>query len=72
MNKASHGPLGRGAFILALVAVVAVPVVLIFLAWRRYVSPLLRPAAPQTYMAPIGAIETSAVVHGAVNQPLPQ
>jgi len=56
----------------ALVVVVAVPVVLIFLAWRRYVSPLLRPAPRQTYMAQMGAIETSAVVHGAGNHPHPR
>jgi hypothetical protein len=62
-----------GALIrLALVALVAVPVILIFLAWRRYVSPWLRPPAYQQYMAPMGAIETTAVVHGAGRQPQPR
>jgi hypothetical protein len=62
-----------GALIrVALVAIAAVPVILIFLAWRRYISPWLRPPAPQSYMAPMGAIETTAVVHGAGHQPQPR
>jgi hypothetical protein len=59
-----------GAIIrVALVAIAVVPVILIYLAWRRYVSPWLRPSAPQTYMARVGAIETTAVVHSSGNQP---
>jgi hypothetical protein len=55
-----------GALIrVAIVAVAVVPVILIYIAWRRYVSPWLRPPASQSYIAPMGAIETSAVVHGA-------
>ena len=62
-----------GALIrLAIVALVAVPVILIFLAWRRYISPWLRPPASQSYIAPMGAIETTAVVQGAGRQPLPR
>ncbi len=56
-----------GAFIrVAMVALVIVPIVLIYLAWRRYVAPWLRPPAQQQYMGPVNAIETRAVVHGAV------
>jgi hypothetical protein len=55
-----------GALIrVAIIAIAVVPVVLIYIAWRRYVSPWLRPPASQPYIAPMGAIETSAVVHGA-------
>jgi hypothetical protein len=55
-----------GAFIrVALVAIAVVPVILAYIAWRRYVSPWLRPPADQSYIAPVGAIETRAVVHGA-------
>lgn len=62
-----------GALIrVALVAIAVVPVILIYLAWRRYVSPWLRPPAPPTYMSPMGAIETTAVVHGAGSHPQPR
>jgi membrane protein implicated in regulation of membrane protease activity len=59
-----------GAFIrVALVALVIVPVVVAFLAWRKFVAPLLRPPAERHSMGPINAIETRAVVHGAVPDP---
>jgi hypothetical protein len=58
-----------GALIrVALVAIAAVPLILIFLAWRRYVNPWLRPPAQQSYMGPMGTIETTAVVHGTGNR----
>src|SRR5688500_12407139 len=59
-----------GAFIrIAMVALVLVPVVLAFLAWRRFVAPWLRPPAERHYVGPANAIETRAVVHAAVPDP---
>src|SRR5918998_3697588 len=59
-----------GAFIrVAMVALVAVPVVLAYLAWRKYVAPWLRPPAERHYVGPVNAIETRAVVQGAVPDP---
>ena len=56
-----------GAFIrVAMVALVIVPVVLVYLAWRKFVAPLLRPTAERHYVGPVNAIESQAVVHGAV------
>jgi hypothetical protein len=57
-----------GAFIrVALVALVIVPIVLAYLAWRRFVAPWLRPPAERHYVGPISAIETRAVVNGGVS-----
>jgi hypothetical protein len=62
-----------GAFIrVALVAMAIVPVVLLYVAWRRFVAPWLRPPAEPRYTPPLGAIETSAVVRGAVREPRPR
>ena len=59
-----------GAFIrVAMVALVIIPVVLVYLAWRRYVAPWLRPPAQRQYVGPVNAIETRAVVHGGVADP---
>ena len=61
-----------GAFIrVAMVALVIVPVVLAYIAWRKIVAPWLRPPAERQYqyMQPDNAIETRAVVHGAVAEP---
>jgi hypothetical protein len=59
-----------GAFIrVAMVALVIVPIVLIYLAWRRFVAPWLRPPANPHYVGPVNAIETRAVVRGAVPDP---
>ena len=56
-----------GAFIrVAMVALVIVPVVLVYVAWRKFVAPWLRPPAERHYMGPVNAIETRAVVRGAV------
>src|SRR5215218_4984425 len=56
-----------GAFIrVAMVALIIVPVVLAYLAWRKYVAPWLRPPTKRQYVGPVNAIETRAVVHGAV------
>ena len=49
-----------------MVALVIVPVVLVYLAWRKFVAPWLRPPAERHYVGPVNAIETRAVVHGAV------
>ena len=59
-----------GAFIrVALVALVIVPVVLAFVAWRKFVAPWLRPPAERYSVGPANAIETRAVVHGSVPDP---
>ena len=61
-----------GAFIrMAMVTLVIVPIVLVYIAWRKIVVPWLRPPAePQyRYIAPDNAIETRAVVHEAVAEP---
>jgi hypothetical protein len=56
-----------GAFIrVAMVALVIVPVVVVYLAWRRYIAPWLRPPAERHYVGPVNAIETRAVVHRGV------
>ena len=56
-----------GAFIrVAMVALVIVPVVLVYVAWRKFVAPWLRPPAERHYVGPVNAIETRAVVRGAV------
>ena len=52
-----------------MVALVIVPVVLVYLAWRKFVAPWLRPPAERHYVGPVNAIETRAVVHGAVPDP---
>ena len=61
-----------GAFIrVAMVALVIVPIVLIYIAWRKVVAPWLRPWAEHQYQY-IGSdnvIETRAVVRGAVAEP---
>lgn len=62
-----------GAFVrLALVAIIAVPAVLLFLGWRRYVAPWLRPPQKPEYVGPAGAIETRAVVRPMVHEPRPR
>ena len=61
-----------GAFIrIAMVGLAIVPLVLIYIAWRKIVAPWLRPPAEQyhQYVGPVDAIETRAVVHGAVPEP---
>ncbi len=59
-----------GAFIrVAMVALVIIPLVLVYLAWRRYVAPLLRPPAERHFVRPVNVIETHAVVNGGVPDP---
>ena len=61
-----------GAFIrVAMVALVIVPIVLVYIAWRKIVAPWLRPPAEPKYryIAPDNTIETRAVVRGAVPEP---
>ena len=59
-----------GAFIrVAMLSLVIVPIVLVFLAWRKFVTPWLRPPADRRYVGPANAIETRAVVHGTVADP---
>ncbi len=59
-----------GAFIrVAMVALIIVPVIFAYLAWRKLVAPWLRPPVERHYVGPVNAIETCAVVHGAVPDP---
>ncbi len=61
-----------GAFIrVAMVALVILPLVIVYIAWRKVVSPLIRPPAERQYqhMGPGNTIETRAVVHGTVAEP---
>jgi membrane protein implicated in regulation of membrane protease activity len=59
-----------GAFIrVAMVALIIVPVVFAYLAWRKFIAPWLRPPAERHYVGPVNAIETRAVVHGTVPDP---
>jgi hypothetical protein len=61
-----------GAFIrVAMVALVVVPIFLVYIAWRRFVAPWLRPSVETQYdsIAPDNVIETRAVLRGAVPKP---
>ena len=61
-----------GALIrVAMLAIVVVPIVLAYFAWRKIVMPWLRPPAERQYqyMVADNVIETRAVVQGAVPEP---
>jgi hypothetical protein len=59
-----------GAFLrVGLVLLIAIPVILGYIAWRRYVAPLLQPPPRQYYVEPADVIETRGVVRGAVREP---
>ena len=66
------------AFIrVGMVALVVIPAVLLFIGWRKYVAPMLRPPVQREpmrheYIDPGYAIETRAVVHGTEREPLPR
>ena len=60
-----------GAFVrVAIFLAAVVPIVLVYIAWRKFIAPWLRPPAQQTSIAPVDAIETRAVVHQPVREPL--
>jgi hypothetical protein len=62
-----------GAFIrVAIVALAIVPLVLLFLAWRKYVAPLVRPPMERQYVEPGYAIETRSVVRAVEREPQPR
>ena len=51
-------------FRLGMAAVIIIPLVLVFIAWRKVIVPWLRPPTGNGYSSsPIGAIETRGVVH---------
>ncbi len=54
-----------------MLALVIVPIVLIYIGWRKIVVPWLRPPVERQYqyMVQDNAIETRAVVQGAVSEP---
>jgi predicted lipid-binding transport protein (Tim44 family) len=61
-----------GAFIrVGIVALIVIPIVLLFLAWRRFVTPLISPPRRE-YVAAPDAIEAQAVVQRDVREPLPR
>ena len=53
----------------ALVAAVLVPIVILYLAWRRFVTPWLRPPVTERELWPNGAIETASVVQNVTSAP---
>ena len=60
-----------GAFIrVGVVLLVLVPVVLLFIAWRKFVAPAFRPPAAREYVEPGYAIETRSVVRSEEREPL--
>jgi hypothetical protein len=64
-----------GAFVrVAIFLAAIIPIVLVFLAWRKFIAPWLRPPIERTYDDPVGAIdaiETRAVVQQqSVREPL--
>lgn len=53
-----------GAFVrVSLAALVIIPLILLFIAWRKVIAPWPRPDSGNQYVGPIGAIETRGVVH---------
>jgi predicted lipid-binding transport protein (Tim44 family) len=56
----------------AVVALILVPVVLLFFAWRKYLAPIVRPPARERYIGPPAVIDTTAVVHDTMREPLPR
>ena len=59
-----------GAFVrVAIVAAALIPIVLLFIAWRKIVAPFLRPPVERQRAEALGAIETRAVVHAPVGEP---
>ena len=67
-----------GAFIrVAVVALAVIPIVLLYIAYRKFIAPILRPPEPREpvrreYIDPGYAIETRAVVHGTEREPMPR
>ncbi|MBA3450528.1 MAG: hypothetical protein H0T18_04880 [Chloroflexia bacterium] len=62
-----------GAFVrVAVVVLAVVPLVLLYIAWRKVVSPFLRRPADQEHLGPMTAIETHAIVHGKAREPQPR
>lgn len=67
-----------GAFIrVAIVALALVPLILLFIAWRKIVAPFRRPPmerqyAEREYVESGYAIETPVVVRGAAREPRPR
>lgn len=55
-----------------LAALIVVPVVLVFLAYRRFVAPLFRPSSTPAPVVNPNAIETRAVLHNQTREPLPR
>lgn len=62
-----------GAFVrVGIVALILIPIVLLFLAWRRFVTPLIEPPPRrESVMAP-DAIEARAIVQREVREPQPR
>jgi len=62
-----------GAFVrVGMVALAVLPLILLYIAWRKVVAPWLRPANDREYVQSGGAIETRGVVQGVVHEPRPR
>ena len=60
-----------GAFLrVGMVALIAIPIVLLFIAWRRFVTPLVQPPVRREYAAAPDAIEAQAVVQRDMREPI--
>lgn len=58
-----------GAFIrVGIVALIVVPIVLLFIAWRRFVTPLMQPPPRRDYVTAPDAIEAQVVVQRDVRE----
>jgi hypothetical protein len=53
-----------------LIMVAVIPLVLMYVVWRRYIAPWLRPPVERPYNGPVDAIETRAVVQGQAREPI--
>lgn len=62
-----------GAFIrVGSVALVVVPIVLLFLAWRRYVAPVLQPPVEREYIPGPNVIDAQVITPRQVREPQPR
>lgn len=62
-----------GAFVrVGIVALIVVPLVLLFLAWRRYVTPLLRPPVEREVIAAPNVIDAQVIAPRQVREPQPR
>ena len=62
-----------GAFVrVGIVALIVVPLVLLFLAWRRYVTPLFQPPAEREVIAAPHVIDAQVITPSQMREPQPR